>query len=135
MVVQNAVPKRLLGAAMGASFFCMMMALAIAPAILGTVERATYVKTLAASLPDGLDQVADESTMASLVDSQVLLSEPDMAALENTFKQMGSEGEALFHQTVEAIRTSMAAGLRSVFWIGAILMLISFFIIITLSIQ
>ena len=132
MVVQNAVPKRLLGAAMGATFFCLMMGVAIAPAILCTAERAAYEKNLAASLPDGLDQVADEATMASLVDSQVLLSEPDMAALENTFKQMGSEGEALFHQTVDAIRTSMVAGLRSVFWIGAILMLISFLIIITI---
>jgi MFS family permease len=132
MVIQNAVPKRLLGAAMGASFFCLMMAVAIAPSILGTADQATYVKALAASLPDGLDQVADKATMASLTDSRVLLSEPDMAALENIFKQMGSEGEALFHQTVDAIRTSMAAGLRSVFWIGAIATLICFLLIITI---
>ena len=131
MVVQNVVPKRLLGAAMGATFFCMMMALAIAPAILGTAERVAYEKTLAASLPDGLDQVADEPTRDAMVDSQVLLSEPDMVALENAFKQAGSEGEALFHQTVNAIRASMLAGLRSVFWIGAVLMLISFLVIIT----
>jgi MFS family permease len=123
MVIQNAVPKRLLGAAMGASFFCMMMGVAIAPAILGTAERVSYAKARAASIPDGLDQIA--------VDSQVLLSQSDMAALESTFKQMGSNGEALFHQTVDAIRTSMLAGLRSVFWIGAVLMLISFLIIIT----
>jgi hypothetical protein len=132
MVVQNAVPKRLLGAATGAIFFCLMMGVAIAPAVLGTAERATYAKTLAASLPHGLEQVADESTMASLVDSQVLLSKPDMAALENTFKKMGSEGEALFHETVDAIRISMEAGLRSVFWIGAISMLLSFLTIITI---
>ncbi|MBN1833146.1 MAG: MFS transporter [Deltaproteobacteria bacterium] len=131
MVIQNTVPKRLLGAAMGASFFCMMMALAVAPAILGTAERTAYAKALAASIPDGLDQVVGEKTMASRVDSQVLLSKPDMTALENTFKQMGEEGEALFHQTVDALRTSMLAGLRSVFWIGAILMLFSFLIIIT----
>jgi MFS family permease len=132
IVIQNAVPKRLLGAAMGASFFCLMMAVAIAPAILGTAEQATYDKALAASLPDGLDQVADEATIASLADSKVLLSEPDMAALENIFKQKGSEGEALFHQTVDAIRTSMAAGLRSVFWIGAISTLMAFLLIITI---
>jgi MFS family permease len=131
MVIQNAVPKRMLGAAMGASFFCMMMALAIAPAILGNADRAAYAKTRAASLPHGLDQIANEATKDSLIDSQVLLSEPDMTALQNAFNQMGSEGEALFHQTVDAIRTSMLAGLRSVFWIGAILMLMSFLVIIT----
>jgi len=132
MVVQNAVPKRLLGAAMGAIFFCLMMGVAISPAILGTAERSAYAKALDASLPVGLDQVADEVTMASLVDSQVLLSKPDMAALENTFKKMGSEGEALFQQTVDAIRTSMEASLRSVFWIGALTMLLAFLIIITI---
>jgi MFS family permease len=132
MVVQNAVPKRILGAAMGAIFFCLMMAVAIAPAILGTAEQTAYVKALAVSLPDGLDQIADEKTMASLVDSQVLLSKPHMAALENTFKQMGSEGEALFYRTVDAIRASMEASLRIVFWIGAISTLISFLLIITI---
>jgi hypothetical protein len=132
IVIQNAVPKRLLGAAMGASFFCLMMAVAIAPAILGTADRAAYDKALAASLPDGLDQVADKATIASLADSKVLLSKPDMAALENIFKQKGSEGEVLFHQTVDAIRTSMVAGLRNVFWIGAIATLLAFLLIITI---
>jgi hypothetical protein len=45
---------------------------------------------------------------------------------------MGSGGEALLNQTVNAIRTSMAAGLRIVFWIGAIATLISFLLIITI---
>jgi MFS family permease len=132
MVVQNAVPKRLLGAAMGAIFFCLMMGVAIAPAILGSAERATYAKTLAVSLPDGLDRVADEATMASLVDSQVLLSKSDMAALENAFIEMGSEGNVLFQKTVDAIRASMEASLRSVFWLGALTTLLAFLLIITI---
>jgi len=41
-------------------------------------------------------------------------------------------GERLFPQTVQAIRKSLEAGLRSVFWISAITMLLSFFIILTL---
>ena len=132
MVVQNAVPKRLLGAAMGAIFFCLMMGVAISPAILGAAEQAAYTKALDGLLPDGLDQVADQATMASLVDSQVLLSKPDMAALENVFKHMGSEGEALFQQTVDAIRASMEASIGIVFWIGALSMLLAFLIIITI---
>ncbi len=131
IVVQNAVPKRLLGAAMGAIFFCLMMAMAISPAVLGSAEQTTYAKTLATLLPDGLKQVEDQTTMASLIDSQVLLAEDKMAALENSFKEMGSEGQALFQQTVDAIRASMAASLRSVFLIGAIAMLLAFLIIIT----
>jgi MFS family permease len=132
MVVQNAVPKRLLGAAMGAIFFSLMMGVAISPAVLGAAMNAKYAKTLAATLPQGLRQVADEATIASLGESRVLLSERDMAILESTFKKKGSEGETLFQQTVESIRTSMQAGLRSVFWIGAITMLLSFLLIVTI---
>ncbi|MBN1566604.1 MAG: MFS transporter [Acidobacteria bacterium] len=132
MVIQSAVPKRLLGVAMGASFFNLMMGVAISPAILGAAMNATYAKTLAASLPAELRQVADETTMQSLGNSRVLLSETALKNLENTFKKMGSDGEALFPRTVQAIRTSMLAGVKSVFWISAITMLLSFFIILTL---
>jgi MFS family permease len=132
MVVQNAVPKRLLGAAMGAIFFCLMMGVAISPAFLGTAMNATYAETLADSLPEGLKQVADEATMASLVDSQVLLSKQKMTELEDKFVKMGSGGQALFQETVAALRTSLEAGLRSVFWVGALTMLASFLLIITI---
>jgi hypothetical protein len=117
---------------MGAVFFCLMMGVAISPAFLGAAMNATYAETLAASLPEGLKQVADEATMASLVDSQVLLSKQKMAELEGRFMKMGSEGQALFRQTVDALRTSMEAGLRGVFWIGALTMLAAFLLIITI---
>ena len=48
MVVQNAVPKRLLGVVMGAIFFIISMGMAIAPAILGAAMNATYTTKLAA---------------------------------------------------------------------------------------
>lgn len=62
----------------------------------------------------------------------MLLSQPAMAALEETFKGRGHKGPALFQQTIQAIRTSMEAGLRSVFWVGAITMLLSFLLISTI---
>jgi len=132
MVVQNAVPKRLLGVAMGAIFFCILMGVAISPAVLGPAMNATYAKTLAASLPDGLKKMADEETIASLGNSRVLLSQPALAALEEKFNNSGSQGRILFPKTVEAIRVSMEAGLRSVFWIGAVTMLLAFLIISTI---
>jgi len=132
IVIQSIVPKRLLGAAMGAMFFCLMMGVAICPAILGAAMNATYAGTLARSLPEGLNKVADDATMAALADSRVLLSKPDMDALKDTFDRLGPEAQGLFQQTVDSIRTSMAAACRSVFWIGALTMLISFLLIITI---
>jgi len=131
MVVQNAVPKRLLGVVMGATFFCISMGGALSPAILGSAMNATYEKKLAISLPAGLREAVDEKMIASLGNSRVLLSKPAMTALESTFAQMGSEGPRLFRQTVQAIRSSMAAGLRSVFWVAAVAMLLAFLLICT----
>jgi MFS family permease len=132
LVVQNAVPKRLLGVAMGAVFFSILMGVAISPAVLGSAMNASYARTLSVSLPEGLKQVADKQMMGSLGNSRVLLSQPAMASLEQTFTKMDGGGAVLFRQTVQAIRTSMEAGLRSVFWIGAITMLLAFLLISTL---
>jgi MFS family permease len=131
MVIQNAVPKRLLGVAMGGIFFAISMGMAISPALLGSAMNAAYAKTLAASLPVEITQMADAATMTSLGDPKVLLSKSAMASLEEMFSKRGSEGHLLFEQTVQAIRTSMEAGLRRVFWVSAITMLLAFLIICT----
>lgn len=132
VVVQNAVPRRLLGSVMGAIFFCLMLAVAVSPAILGAVMNAGYVRTLAATLPEGLGRVADAETMADLTDSQVLLSQERMGELEQRFRGLGAEGAGLFAPTVEAIRAAMQAGLKRVFWLGAFTMLAAFLIILTI---
>jgi MFS family permease len=132
VVIQNAVPKRLMGVAMGASFFCLLMGVAISPAVLGSAMNSAYKKELASSLPDGLKQAADKATMTALGNSRVLLSEPAMNELRANFKKMGGKGEAMFQPTVQAIRTSMVAGLRSVFIVSAITMLLAFLLICTL---
>jgi hypothetical protein len=90
-----------------------------------------YAKKLEATLPDGLHQFADKATMTSLGDPKALLSPTAMQALEATLTRSGSEGRELFNRTIEAIRTSMEAGLQSVFLLGALAMLISFLLIIT----
>jgi hypothetical protein len=132
MVIQSAIPKRLLGVAMGANFFNLMIGIAISPAILGSAMNASYSETLTVSLPAELRQTLDKETMESIGNSRVLLSDKALTDLGKTFKKMDGNGDKLFKQTVQAIRISMQAGLRSVFWISAITMLISFFIILTL---
>jgi len=131
MVVQNAVPKRLLGVAMGAIFFIISMGMAVSPAILGAAMNATYIAKLSVTLPEGLEEVTDARIMTALGNPRILLSQPALQALEEDFIKRGDGGRVLFIRTVEAIRTSMEAGLRSIFWIAAITMLLSFLLIIT----
>ena len=131
LVVQWAVPKRLLGASMGAIFFSITMGMAIAPAILGPVMNGAYAKKLEATLPSGLHQFADKATITALADPKALLSPTAMKDLKATFAKEGIRGNELFAPTIVAIRTSMEAGLRSVFLLGAVTMLISFLLILT----
>jgi MFS family permease len=131
LVVQWAVPKRLLGAAMGAIFFSIMIGMAISPAVLGSVMNSSYNKALQSSLPAELHQFADKATVKSLGDPKALLSPTAMRALEETFRRAGDVGGALFGRTVEAIRSSIMTGLGSVFLLGAVTMLIAFLLILT----
>jgi MFS family permease len=132
LVVQLAVPKRLLGASMGALFFSITLGTAIAPAVLGSAMNTTYAKKLETTLPAGLHQFADKETITTLSDPKALLSPSAMKALEEIFAKEGENGSELFRQTVEAIRASMQAGLKIVFLLGALSMLVSFLLILTI---
>ena len=132
LVVQYAVPKRLLGVATGGLYFFVAMGRSISPAILGSAMNTVYARALAASLPSNLDQVIDQATLFSLSNPRVLLSEPAMTELQNVFSGNGIQASVLFEQTVQAIRSALGAGLHVIFLIGAITMLISFVLILTI---
>ncbi|HTY62303.1 MAG TPA: MFS transporter [Acidobacteriota bacterium] len=128
LVVQYAVPKKLLGVATSALFFFVMMGQSIAPAILGSAMNTKYNSVLKASIPAELAKLTDQATMTSLGNPRVLLSQPAMAALRETL----DKNQELLDQTVWAIRTSMESSLRLVFIIGAVCMLLAFLTICTI---
>ena len=128
LVVQYAVPKRLLGVATSALFFFAMIGQSIAPAILGSAMNTRYNSVLKETLPAELSQLTTEATMTSLGNPRVLLSQPAMEALRKT---LDKRREAM-DQTVSAIRTSMESSLRFVFIIGSVCMLLAFLTICTI---
>ena len=130
LVVQYAVPKRLLGVAMGAIFFSITMGMAISPAVLGSVMNVSYSKKLEATLPSELRQFADKATLTALGDPKALLSPTARNELKAKLSKAGTNGEELFTKTIQSVRASMEAGLKSVFLLGAVAMLISFLLIL-----
>ena len=126
LVAQYAVPRRLLGVATGALYFSVMLGQAIAPAVLASAMNMKYTSVLAANLPPEVAAVSDEKLMESLVDSKVLLSEPAMKALRETLGNSGPDGPAILEKTIGAIRLAMEAGLKAIFIIGAIAMMLTF---------
>ena len=132
LVVQFAVPKRLLGVAIAAIFFVVALGNAITPAILGAAMNATYEKRLEESLPAELDLLIDKTTLASLADPRVLMSREAMAGLQGTLERIGDHGPALYGQTVQAIRQALEHSLKRLFLISAVAMLLSFLLIGTI---
>ena len=122
----------LLGVAVGAIFFFVFLGGAISPAILGSAMNAKYAEALRESIPAELHRFADEATLKSVADPRILLSKPAMTELQKAFNEFGRQGPALYQETVRAIRSSLEASLRMVFWIGAITSLFSFFLIIAI---
>jgi MFS family permease len=132
LTAQCIVPKRMLGVAMGALFFNLTLSMTIAPAVLGSVMNIEYAESLRASLPQAVNQLVDRETMTSLGDPSVLLLKPAMKKLQGTFDTMGGDAQALFEQTVRAIRTSLQSGLSIIFLIGAGTMLLAFLLILAI---
>jgi MFS family permease len=130
LVAQFAVPKRLLGVSVGAMFFFVILGRAIAPAILGSAMNATYATHLQSAIPEELIRVADKETLMSLADTRVLLSPQAVASLQATLARHGDE--RLFARTIAAIRGSLEASLKTVFLIGALTMLVSFFLVVSI---
>ncbi len=134
LVVQFSVPKRLLAVATGAYFFSVAIGATIAPAILGSVMNVSYIRSLKATLPAEFYRAAGDELTTLLGNSRVLVSKQEMKALEKSFNKPGNGGKELFNKTVDAMRTSMEAGIRSVFLVGAVAMLVALLLIITIPV-
>ncbi len=132
LVAQYAVPKRLLGVATAALYFSVMLGQAIAPAILGSAMNIKYNSTLKTSLPAQVYNSADQAKITSPDNARVLLLETERESLRATIGKTGGNVQEMLDQTILAIRLSLESGLRVIYIIGAIAMLLTFLIICTI---
>ena len=128
LIVQFALPKRLLGIAVAAIFFMVAIGQAVTPAIMGSAMNVSYEQRLQSLLPTEAGLQMDASTFESIADSRVLMNDGAMARLEDALRA----DEHLYTRTVQAIRSALRSGLKTVFLIGAIAMLMAFLFIITI---
>ncbi|MDR0311449.1 MAG: MFS transporter [Acidobacteriota bacterium] len=126
LVAQYAVPRRLLGVATGMLYFSVMLGQAIAPAVLNSAMNMKYISTLSANLPPEVETMSNEALKTSLVDPRVLLSKSAMDSLSETLGNSGPDGPAILERTIDAIRLAMESGLKVIFIIGAIAMMLTF---------
>jgi MFS family permease len=130
LVVQYAVPLRLLGSATGSFYFFLMMGRAVAPAILGSVMNSTYHQAVYNRIPSELSQTLDFTLQQSISNPRLLLSAGSMAELQKSITAVGANGQYLFDQLTQGMRIALGEGMKELFLISGIAMLISFLVIL-----
>lgn len=126
LIVQFALPKKFRGVSVAAIFFVVALGMASAPAILGPAMNVTYQKKLADLLPPDLDRHIAAATLESIADPGVLMSKSALAELESACNRIEDNNPMLFNRTVQAIRSALQSGLKVLFLIGSIAVLIGF---------
>jgi MFS family permease len=130
IVVQNAFPSRLLGQVTASVQFFRSIGGTISVAIFGTVMINRFQDELAARMPAGLVGSMPSGATEVVENPQALLSPEGTAALQQRFTSLGPQGQALFDQFLDAVRTSLSGAITDLFLAGCALMLLG--LIVTL---
>ncbi len=120
IAVQNALPYRYMGVVTSNIQFFRMIGGTIGVAIMGSVLNNRLTSELGSNLPVRVQEQGDAALLSKLENPQILLDPSALERLESDFASFGADGAALFSQSVEAIRVSLANSLDTVFLIGAI---------------
>lgn len=136
LVVQNAVPESQLGVATATSTLFRNLGGTIGIALFGSVMNSTMTRNLekATTQGPGLDfsklepQTAEQ--FQAMFNPQLLLNQPKLEGLQASLK--GDE-HTFFVQMIDLLRSTLSETLTSVFYLGAILLVVALAIIIFLK--
>lgn len=121
IVVQNAVEYRVMGVATSALTFFRSIGSTLGTAIFGSFLTGTFTREFAARLPESLKQALPPEGLAQLK-PEALLNAQAMQQMQAQFAQFGPDGQALFSQLPDVIRSALAAAIHDVFFAGTIVM-------------
>ncbi len=134
LLIQAAVPRKLMGSAMAVLFFSISIGMSLAPAVQGSAMNIKYNSALKASLPEALTNIADDKDLIPLINQDVLIKKEAADDLRNAIIKTSPGSPELFEQTVNAIRASSEIGLRTTFRIAALTMFLAFLLILTIPV-
>ncbi|MBI4571559.1 MAG: MFS transporter [Chloroflexi bacterium] len=125
LIVQNAVPYRLLGVVSSSTQFFRQIGGTLGVAIFGTLVTTHLRDNLQSNLPADVTTNVPPAMLGSLGDPQVLLSPSALDRLQASFASLGDAGPRLFQETVTAMRVTLADGLVLVFGVAFVVALVS----------
>jgi EmrB/QacA subfamily drug resistance transporter len=129
VAVQNAFPYRLMGVVSAAQQFVRSLGGVIIVPILGTVMVNVFTSQLTERMPAQLQAALQRLPPAqrlALANPQGLINAETQAAIQSRFAAFGSQGVALYHQFIDAVRQSLATGIGELFWVSLVIAVLAF---------
>lgn len=119
LVVQNSVPRRVLGVATSSLQFFRSIGGTLGLAILGSIVTSRFASALSETVPAEVREVISPEKLAAIAgDPYALLSPVAKDQLEQGFEAMGPAGIGLLSQFLDALRSALASAIGDVFLIS-----------------
>lgn len=126
IVVQNAVPYQVLGAATSTAPFFRSIGASFGLAILGSTMTTSFATDFIGRLPSAVKAIIPSAQLSSLASNpQVLVSPQAQEQMKNLLNQMGPQGAELFQQLLQALRQALNSSLTEAFFISFVLVLVA----------
>ncbi len=120
LAVQNAVPYRIMGAATSSLQFFRSIGGTLGVAVTGSILSHEFQSSFKSEMPSQLRQAIPPDRLSALKNPQALLDPQAQDKLQHLFGQLGPQGEALLHQFLHLVRTSLASAISDVFFLATI---------------
>jgi hypothetical protein len=116
IAVQNTVPYSIMGAATSAVTLLRNLGGLLGLAIVGSVMNSRFSSEFTSNLPSTVKEVVSPGEIASIVDNpQALVDVEAQDQLRSLFEGLGTQGAALFEQTLETLRNALNSALMQIF--------------------
>ncbi len=120
LAVQNAVPYRLMGVSTSTIQFLRSVGGTMGVAIMFSLIQSQYHKSLVANVPESVRSRPELSK--TLSDPQFILDTRAYNQVQAAFSSFGAQGQALFGQTIEGVKTSLATGIADAFLVAVFIL-------------
>jgi EmrB/QacA subfamily drug resistance transporter len=127
IAVQNTVPYNFLGAATSLVPFFRAIGGTVGLSIFGSIMSNRLASEFITKLPEAIKTLIPPELLSSIThNAQVLVSPEAQAQLQAVFSGMGEQGAALYDQTLQTLREALNAGLRQIFVVAFVIIVLAF---------
>jgi hypothetical protein len=118
LVVQNALPYRMLGVSTAAIQFFRSVGGTMGVAIMGSLLNSRFSAELTAQTPSQVRESTPPALLERLQNPQALLNADLLAGLRDAFAGLGERGPAMFDQVMLTTRTALGLAIADAFLLG-----------------